>query len=82
MDVALALLWRIQLWMVALFHPAMTLIAVHSGLATTFLNRLDLDCEVPCLTFFREIFIVAWIPSVVLDVVRIWTIAAIVAACG
>jgi hypothetical protein len=66
------------LWMISLLHPSMAFVAIHSRLASAFLNWLYLIVKDPGLAFFRQVFVIFRISSVVLIVVGIGAVSSIV----
>jgi hypothetical protein len=77
-----AALGRVELRVVALLHPAVALAAPHARLAPALLDRLDLQREAPGVALLGQVLVVAGVAAVVLDVVRVGTVAAVVADSG
>lgn len=63
--------------MIALFHPAMTLIAIHSELATGSFNGLDFIGEVPKFTANGFIMIKFGISPEILNIMCVGTLISL-----
>ena len=64
--------------MITMFHPSMTLVAVHSSRTLWSFNRLNFVLEVPMRTFFRFVMIHQWFSSIILNIMSIGAISSFV----
>ena len=72
--------WFIDLRMIAVFHPPMTLITLHTRWTLWCLDGLYFILEVPMWTFLRFVVIHCRFPSKILNIVSIGTLSSIMAA--